>query len=56
MERDFLRDIIFRLFVMQRLGRVRFVGGGVHGCRTDGLLTAKSASGLRDDRCDLGAG
>lgn len=42
--------------VLQRLGRVRFIGGGDTWLQVDALLAAKLATGLCDDRCDLGAG
>lgn len=54
MERDFLRDIIFRLFLClscRERRRVSSVGGGIYACRIDVLITTKSATGLGDDRC-----
>lgn len=54
MERDFLRDIIFRPFLCLscRDGRRgSSAGGGIHGCRKDALITTKAAPGLGDGRC-----
>lgn len=54
MERDFLRDIIFRPFLCLpcREGRRgSSAGGGIHGCRKDALITTKAAPGLGDGRC-----